>query len=76
MYQYVKNIEIDKNKCNGCKTCVNSCFVDVYRWDDKEESPIVAYLQDCVGCFACEHNCPEQAIEVVLIIPLDIPSPF
>jgi NAD-dependent dihydropyrimidine dehydrogenase PreA subunit len=76
MYEYAKKIEIDRDKCNSCKTCMNSCFVDVYRWDDKEDRPIVAYLRDCVACFACEQNCPEQAIEVVPIIPLAIPSPF
>jgi NAD-dependent dihydropyrimidine dehydrogenase PreA subunit len=76
MYQYIKKIEIDKDMCNSCKTCVDACFVDVYRWDAKEERPIVAYPEDCVGCLACEVACPVQCIEVIPNIPLGLPSPF
>ena len=76
MYPYIKKIEIDKDMCNSCKTCVDACFVDVYRWDAKEERPIVAYPEDCVGCLACEVACPAQCIEVVPNIPLGLPSPF
>lgn len=76
MYQYIKKIEIDKDMCNSCKTCVDACFVDVYRWDAKEERPIVAYPEDCVGCLACEVACPAQCIEVIPNIPLGLPSPF
>jgi len=48
----------------------------VYRWDAKEERPIVAYPEDCVGCLACEVACPAQCIEVIPNIPLGLPSPF
>jgi NAD-dependent dihydropyrimidine dehydrogenase PreA subunit len=76
MYQYIKKIEIDKDMCNSCKTCVDACFVDVYRWDAKEERPIVAYPEDCVGCLACEVACPVQCIKVIPNIPLGLPSPL
>jgi NAD-dependent dihydropyrimidine dehydrogenase PreA subunit len=66
---WVKGIKIDRDCCNGCKTCVNSCFVDAIRWDEKEEKPIAAYPEDCVWCLACEINCPVQCIEVIPIIP-------
>jgi NAD-dependent dihydropyrimidine dehydrogenase PreA subunit len=61
----VKKIEINMETCNGCKTCMKACFVDVIRWNDNEKKPIVAYPEDCVWCFACEIACPEQCIEVV-----------
>ncbi len=76
MYQYIKKIEIDKDMCNSCKTCVDACFMDVYRWDAKEERPIAAYPEDCVGCLACEVACPVQCIEVIPNLPLDLPSPL
>ncbi len=76
MYAYIKKIEIDRDMCNSCKTCVDACFVDVYRWDAKEERPVVAYPEDCVGCLACEVACPAQCIEVIPNIPLGLPSPF
>jgi NAD-dependent dihydropyrimidine dehydrogenase PreA subunit len=74
MYPYVKKIEIDETTCIHCKTCFEACFIDVYRWDDIEEHPIIAYPEDCVGCFACEIACPVQCIEVIPIIPLEMPS--
>jgi NAD-dependent dihydropyrimidine dehydrogenase PreA subunit len=69
-------IEIDKDLCKGCKTCVDSCFVDVYRWDDKEKKPIAAYPEDCVWCCACELACPEHCIEVIPTIPRRIVAPY
>ena len=69
-------IEIDKDMCNSCKTCVDACFVDVFRWDAKEERPIAAYPEDCVWCLACEMACPVQCIEVMPNIPEGLPAPY
>jgi NAD-dependent dihydropyrimidine dehydrogenase PreA subunit len=68
-------IEIDKDMCNSCKTCVGTCFVDVFRWDAKEERPIAAYPEDCVWCLACEMACPVQCIEVIPAIPVRLKAP-
>ena len=73
---WVKKIEIDLDACNGCKTCVNSCFADVLRWDDKAEKPIAAYPEDCVWCLACEVSCPAQCIEVVPVIPAPLKASY
>ena len=64
-------IEIKIEECTGCETCVEACFVDVLRWDDIKEQPVVAYVQDCVWCFTCEINCPAQCIDV----KPDMPGP-
>jgi NAD-dependent dihydropyrimidine dehydrogenase PreA subunit len=37
------SIEINLEECTGCKTCVEACFVDVMRWNDIEEKPMIAY---------------------------------
>ena len=63
------NIEIHFDECTGCKTCVEACFVDVMRWNEDEEKPVVAYEQDCVWCFTCEINCPAQCINVIPHMP-------
>jgi len=70
----MNSIKIDRDLCNGCKTCVDACFVDVIRWDDKAERPIAAYPEDCVWCLACEDACPVQCIEVVPTIPGRLPA--
>lgn len=61
----VPKIKINKKNCAGCKKCVESCFMDVIRWDEKAKKPIAAYPEDCQWCLFCEDNCPKQCIEVI-----------
>lgn len=61
----MNTIRIDNETCIGCKACYKACFVDVLRWDEIEEKPIVAYPEDCVHCNYCEVSCPKECIEVV-----------
>jgi NAD-dependent dihydropyrimidine dehydrogenase PreA subunit len=61
----MNRINIDSEACNGCKTCVKGCFVNVLRWDQVKKKPIVAYPEDCVHCNVCELGCPRHCITVV-----------
>jgi NAD-dependent dihydropyrimidine dehydrogenase PreA subunit len=69
-------IKIDRDMCNSCKVCVDACFIDVLRWDDKEEKPVAAYPEDCVWCLACEETCPANCIDVIPIVPWYIPVSY
>jgi NAD-dependent dihydropyrimidine dehydrogenase PreA subunit len=73
---WIKKIDIDLEKCKGCKTCVNACFADVLRWNEADKKPVVAYPEDCVWCLACEAACPAQCIEVVPNIPAPLRSSY
>lgn len=57
-------IEVDLEICDGCKSCVKACFVNVLRWDESRRKPLVAYAEDCVHCNLCEINCPKGCITV------------
>ncbi len=52
---------VDKNKCTGCGTCVDVCPMDVFELKEKAE---VKSPDACIGCRACELQCPEKAIKV------------
>ncbi len=69
-------IEINADRCNHCRTCVDACFLNVLKWDREEEKPVVAYPEDCVWCLACEAACPVQCIEVIPAIPGRMPAQF
>ncbi len=61
----MNKISIDYEVCSSCENCVKACFVDVLRWDEAEDRPVVAYPEDCVQCNWCELECSTGAIEVV-----------
>ena len=61
----MNNIIVNREICNGCKTCFKSCFIDVIKWDDSLKKPVIAYPEDCVQCLYCEINCSQRAIKVV-----------
>lgn len=60
----MNTITIDQENCNGCKKCVNACFINVLSWDKVEKKPTVCYPEDCVHCNVCELACPDHCILV------------
>lgn len=59
---------LDKDKCNGCGTCVEICPDDVFFDSKKGEVPVVSYPEECWHCNACVLECSEGAVK--LRIPL------
>jgi ferredoxin len=62
---YLKNVvtlELDRQKCNGCKMCIIVCPHEVFEFSDKKA--FIKYKDLCMECGACEKNCPEGAISV------------
>jgi 2-oxoglutarate ferredoxin oxidoreductase subunit delta len=57
-------IEIDYDRCIGCRMCVRSCKYGVFEWLD--EVPIVFNPNACVACLECERNCEANAIRIIL----------
>ena len=50
---------IDKDRCNGCETCVEKCPVDtIFINDGKAEID----MTNCVRCGICHEVCPEDAV--------------
>jgi NAD-dependent dihydropyrimidine dehydrogenase PreA subunit len=61
----LKELQINKEACNHCKTCKDVCYVDVIRWDEEKRIPYAAYPIDCTVCCICEAVCPQEALIVI-----------
>jgi NAD-dependent dihydropyrimidine dehydrogenase PreA subunit len=57
-------IKVDYETCSGCGNCYKACWIDVIRWDEVKERPVIAYPEDCVECNLCEINCSTGSLKV------------
>lgn len=48
---------IQKDKCTGCRICVDNCPAGAIRFAD---SPLVDY-RTCIDCLCCHELCPQRA---------------
>lgn len=55
---------IDETKCIGCMSCVQSCPMDVIRFDEEKNVAVAKYTKDCYCCYNCERVCPVGAVYV------------
>jgi ferredoxin len=54
---------VDRQKCTGCKTCVQICPVTAIKLQEEEGKPkAVIDEQYCQACTLCVTRCPEIAI--------------
>jgi ferredoxin len=53
--------KVDRNKCNGCETCVEECPSEAI--SIVEEKALVN-IESCVDCGVCVEACPEEAISM------------
>jgi len=58
-----KMIKVNKSKCTKCGICVNICPTHNIVMDD---SGFPKIGKDCLGCYYCERDCPEEAITSIL----------
>jgi NAD-dependent dihydropyrimidine dehydrogenase PreA subunit len=56
------NVNLDKEKCNGCEECLEACTTGVYEIRQGKAEPVNA--KDCVGCLSCVEICEQEAITV------------
>ncbi|MDR1849763.1 MAG: ferredoxin family protein [Zoogloeaceae bacterium] len=58
------SIEIDREKCVGCGSCVGICPGGLIRLDD--EKACIPQPERCWGCASCVKECSEEAIALFL----------
>ena len=55
-------ITIDKEKCDGCESCVDVCPAEVLEMADGKAKFV--NQDDCMGCESCVETCPNQAMSL------------
>ena len=58
----VATLELDTDKCIGCKMCTVVCPHAVFVMQDKKA--VIVEKDACMECGACRENCPADAIAV------------
>jgi len=51
--------KVDKQKCNGCESCVEDCPSEAIKMVDKKAQ---IDIDTCVDCGVCVDTCPDEAI--------------
>lgn len=54
---------INYKKCTACSSCVDICPMQVFAKEG--DKVVVKHPEKCIGCRACEVQCPQGAIEIV-----------
>ena len=52
---------VDKEKCTGCKACVEVCPVEAITINDEKAC---VNEDECVDCGACVNECPNETISL------------
>ncbi|RKY32636.1 MAG: ferredoxin [Candidatus Omnitrophota bacterium] len=53
-------VKVDKEKCNGCASCVDICPVKAI--EIKNDKAVVS--DECVECGVCVEQCPNKALSL------------
>lgn len=54
----------DLNACIGCRNCVDICPMDVFRFDEKENKSVIAFVENCQSCGQCYLNCYGRSLVI------------
>lgn len=61
---YSVKAQIDREKCEGCKKCYNSCCDGGYQAIDMVKNKANVNVSLCTGCSLCFQVCPNEAISM------------
>jgi len=57
-------MNIDEEKCIGCKSCIEACPVSPPVIGFKDFKAFAEHPDECIHCTACAMRCPVNAIEL------------
>ncbi len=67
---YSRLFRVDRSKCSACGLCIEECPVSNIA-GDAQNQPV--WGRECILCWYCEMNCPEEAIRSPISLPIFLP---
>ncbi|MFX1314730.1 MAG: HgcAB-like fusion protein [Promethearchaeota archaeon] len=58
-------INIEREKCVGCKICIEVCPREVYYFDEKEGKASLKSPDKCINCHACVNRCLTRCLNII-----------
>jgi NAD-dependent dihydropyrimidine dehydrogenase PreA subunit len=57
-------INLIRDKCIGCKVCLEVCPRNLYVFNEKDKKVNLTFPEKCINCNACVKRCLAQCIEI------------
>jgi NAD-dependent dihydropyrimidine dehydrogenase PreA subunit len=57
-------IKIDREKCIGCKVCIDVCPRNIYEFNETDKKVDLKQLEKCINCNACVKRCLASCLEI------------
>jgi NAD-dependent dihydropyrimidine dehydrogenase PreA subunit len=58
------DIVIQREKCIGCKACINVCPRLVFKLNDEDKKADLLYPNKCINCHACVNRCLADCLKI------------
>ncbi len=58
-------INIEREKCIGCKVCIEVCPRNLYVFNDKDNKVDLKNLEKCINCNACVNRCLAKCLKLL-----------
>ncbi|MFX1461018.1 MAG: ferredoxin family protein, partial [Promethearchaeota archaeon] len=58
-------LKLDREKCIGCKVCIEVCPRNLYTFNEPDKKVNFWHPENCINCNACVKRCLAQCINIV-----------
>lgn len=58
-------IKLEREKCIGCKVCIEVCPRNLYRFNENDKKIDLYNPQNCINCNACVKRCLANCLEIL-----------
>jgi len=57
-------INLERDKCIGCKVCIDVCPRNLYSFNETDKKVDLIHSEKCINCNACVKRCLAQCVKI------------